>query len=74
MSGVEEQMETVLAPLRELGLQVKHGIGIGAVRRDGTWVIANPETRLERGDILLVHGTTAKVEAFAASAAKRREP
>lgn len=71
---LEAPLDLLAVPLRELGLQVKHGIGIGAVRRDGTWVIANPETRLERGDILLVHGTTAKVEAFAASAAKRREP
>ncbi|GEK81522.1 potassium channel family protein [Agrococcus baldri] len=59
-------------PLRELGLQAKHGVGIGAVKRDGAWVLANPETRFEAGDTVLVHGLTPKVEAFAVLMAKRR--
>ena len=59
-------------PLRELGLQVKHGVGIGAVKRDGTWVLANAETRFEPGDTVLVHGYTGKLEAFAVHWAKQR--
>lgn len=59
-------------PLRELGLQAAHGVGIGAVKRDGTWVLANPETRFEAGDTVLVHGLTRKVEAFAVLLAKQR--
>lgn len=59
-------------PLRELGLQAQHGVGIGAVKRDGAWVLANPETRFEANDTVLVHGPTPKVEAFAVLMAKRR--
>lgn len=59
-------------PLRELGLQLKHGIGIGAVKRDDQWMLANAETRLASGDIALVHGLTRKVEAFASLMARLR--
>ncbi|WP_413320385.1 TrkA family potassium uptake protein [Agrococcus sp. 1P02AA] len=59
-------------PLRELRLQLTHGVGIGAVKRDGAWVLANAETRFEPGDTVLVHGPTGKVEAFAAAMAKQR--
>ncbi|MCR8670113.1 TrkA family potassium uptake protein [Agrococcus sp. HG114] len=69
---LEVPAELTAVPLRELGLQVKHGVGIGALKRDGTWILANPESRFEPGDTLLVHGLTPKVEAFAALAARQR--
>ncbi|SDS57454.1 potassium channel family protein [Agrococcus carbonis] len=59
-------------PLRELNLQQQHGVGIGAVKREGAWVLANAETRFEAGDTMLVHGRTPKVEAFAVAMAKQR--
>lgn len=59
-------------PLRELGLQVKHGVGIGAIKRDGAWVLANAETRFEPGDTVLVHGEPGRLEAFAAHWARLR--
>ncbi|MCH1883375.1 TrkA family potassium uptake protein [Agrococcus sp. ARC_14] len=70
---LEAPQDLLALPLRELELQLKHGIGIGAVQREGAWLLANPETRFEAGDTLLVHGPTAKVEAFAAKTAKQRQ-
>ena len=69
---LEVPLSLLSVPLRELGLQAKHGIGVGAVKREGTWILATVEIRFERGDVLLVHGPTHKVEAFAASMAKQR--
>jgi trk system potassium uptake protein TrkA len=69
---LEAPLPLLGVPLRELGLQTKHGIGVGAVKRDGEWILATVELRFDRGDVLLVHGRTAKVEAFAALAAKLR--
>lgn len=69
---LEAPASLLAVPLRELGLQAKHAIGVGAVKRDGRWMLANPETRFERGDTVLVHGPTAKVEAFAVLLAKQR--
>lgn len=69
---LEAPLSLLSVPLRELGLQAKHGIGVGAVKREGSWILATVEIRFERGDLLLVHGPTSKVEAFAASAAKVR--
>ena len=69
---LEMPADLAAVPLRELGLQAKHGIGIGALKREGAWILANPESRFEPGDILLVHGLTSKVEAFAALAARQR--
>jgi trk system potassium uptake protein len=70
---LEVPLDLLAVPLRELGLQAKHGVGIGAVKRDGTWILSTVEVRFERGDLLLVHGPTAKVEAFATRTAKARE-
>lgn len=69
---LEVPADLTTVPLRELGLQTKHGIGIGALKRDGAWILVNPESRFEPGDTLLVHGVTGKVEAFAALAARQR--
>ncbi len=69
---LEVPLPLLAVPLRELGLQAKHGIGIGAVKREGVWILSTVEIRFERGDILLVHGPSAKVEAFAALSAKQR--
>ncbi|WP_306232847.1 potassium channel family protein [Agrococcus beijingensis] len=70
---LEAPLDLLGVPLRELGLQVKHGVGIGAVKREGSWILSTIELRFERGDLLLVHGPTGKVEAFATMAAKSRE-
>ncbi|WP_206446535.1 potassium channel family protein [Agrococcus sp. KRD186] len=69
---LEAPASIATVPLRELALQAKHGIGIGAVKRGGEWMVANPETRFEPGDTVLVHGRTGKLEAFASHWAKLR--
>lgn len=58
-------IDLLAVPLRELGLQLKYGVTIVAVKREGAWIQANLETRFERDDIVLVAGPTVKLEAFA---------
>ena len=54
--------------LRELSVRAQHGVLVVAVRREGEMLAApDPDTRLERGDVVIVVGKPAHVRRFAQS-------
>lgn len=54
--------------LAECGLRRRYGITVVGVKRPGTgFTHATPETVVEAGDTLIISGTNAQVEAFAAA-------
>ena len=54
--------------LAQSGLRGRHGVTIVGVKRPHEdFTYAQPDTRLEAGDLLIVAGQTALVEAFAAT-------
>jgi trk system potassium uptake protein TrkA len=53
--------------LTECALRSKYGVTVVGVKRPKTdFTYAQPETRIEQGDLLIVSGPTKLVEAFAA--------
>lgn len=53
--------------LQSLGLRAKHGITVVGIKRPRQdFMNAQPEMRIEQGDILIVSGATGQVERFAA--------
>jgi len=61
--------EAVGRSLGETALRRRHGVTVVAVKRRGTdFTYATADTVVEAGDILIVSGTTEKVERFAALA------
>ena len=55
--------------LEESGVRQKHGITVVGIKRpQQDFVYAVPETRVLDGDLMIVSGTTAQVERFAATA------
>lgn len=58
--------EAIGRTLAEAGLRTRYGVTVVGVKKPGTdFTYATPETRLARGDLLVVSGPTAAVEAFA---------
>ncbi|GAA1787816.1 TrkA family potassium uptake protein [Planosporangium flavigriseum] len=59
--------ETHGRTLGQAALRSKYGVTVVGVKRPGTdFIHATPDTRIERGDLLIISGPTRNVERFAA--------